>query len=126
VPSKRHARWYELLAIVALLLLLVALFTVPFTTSFSTQFTSVEFVPASGVYSFPDGSFVSGSWSTSDGGSVTFTILAGGGQALSSVNGAQGVFSFTATDSPYEFRATSVAEENVSLTGNYRSPLLMV
>jgi hypothetical protein len=91
---------------------------------YADHFTAAGFSAAGTTLSPPKGSSVSGSWATSNGGSVSFQILDSQGNVVYFSEGSTGDYTFTASSPPYAFEALSTSTVTVYVWGNYSYPLL--
>jgi hypothetical protein len=122
---RRRRTWIAAVAIVGIAaILLVAGFAVPVTTDFSLAVRSQGLSPSVAYRTFPADSQVSFTWNTTNGRTVTFSLLGSGGQVLSSRSAAGGNLTFVADASPYGFQSSSLLPEVVTVEGNYASPVL--
>ena len=107
------------------LAILLALYTVPVSTSFTEQLTATRNLRGVAYLDPPKGSSVSGTFTTTDGGSVTFEILTSSGNVVYSTDSNHGSFTFTASSPPYWFDATTTfLTHTVDVTGHYTAPIL--
>jgi hypothetical protein len=113
-----------IIVLVIVVIVLVALFTVPVSHSYSSQFTSSILSNAGGTLSPPTGAAVMGHYSTTDGGSVAFQITNGLGSVIYSTDSDYGSFSFSASNPPYTFAASSFLSETVQVSGHWSAPIL--
>jgi hypothetical protein len=102
---------------------------VPIAHSFSANIQSPgNWLLSTQNLTFPINSRIAGSWSTSNGTTVSFEIRISyplGDIVYMSPGGtASGTFSFTATNSTYAFMAGSYAPSTTSVSGTYSMPLL--
>ncbi|MGP8076422.1 MAG: hypothetical protein ACLP8Y_06810 [Thermoplasmata archaeon] len=132
-PSEFRAWWrrtgrYVTVVGVAVFLVTTALLVVPVRQSFSTQLR-IEGGNIGGITDevFPTGTIVTGSWSASPEGLVSFTIQGGSsGGNIYTANASSGSFSFTTTGNPwalYLFLGQSPSPETVTVSGSYIAPL---
>jgi len=112
------------IAVLALVAVLVTGFLVPVRTSFSMSVASSGITPSEADRSFPHGAVVVFSWNTSDGGSVSFSVVDLVGHTLAHASGSSGNFTFTADGNPYGFRSFSLFYEVVNIHGEYTAPVL--
>jgi hypothetical protein len=104
---------------------LAALALVPVTTEFALSVTSsYHSNPATASETFPTNARVSFTWNTTDGGSVTFSLLAPSGTTVESSSGSHGSLSFVSAGGSYGFRSSSLLYEVVDVKGSSVSPLL--
>jgi len=123
-PPQSHTGRNIAIIIIVLLVIVVVLFAVPIPHSFSTTVTTEALIPGTSTVSFPAGAAVSGSFSTGDGGSVTFVIDDASGNLVYSADSSSGSFAFSASDPPYTFGAEALLSETVSVTGTASFPIL--
>ena len=125
-PSSSQSRTVVtvVIVIVVLLVIVVALAIIPFPHGYSYTLSSSALNNGVATLSVPAGSQVTGSWSTSSGGSITLTITDELGNTVYSADAASGSFSFTGSNSPYTFTASSLLSEDTSISGSYASPLI--
>jgi hypothetical protein len=114
-----------IIVVVIVVAILVALLTIPISTSYSFQFSSSFSVTAGATLSPPTGAHVSGTFSTVSGDSVTFQITGSNNNSVVySTDSNYGSFSFTASNPPYTFSASSLFPESVHVSGHYTAPYL--
>ncbi len=125
-PKYRHrTRNLVIVVVVAVVVALACLFTIPVPHPFGTQVTTFE-AGAGGYYCCnayinpPHGSSVSGTWSTTSGGVVELYIHDSIGQMIYTGGGSSGLFSFTASNPPYQLAAV----EPVQVSGTITYPIL--
>lgn len=109
-------------AVVVILLVILAL--VPIPHSFSGTLASTLLIPARQSLTFPDGSSVSFSWSTTNGGSVAFDLVNSAGTTVYSETAPSGSYTFTADGSAYLFESAALVSETVQFSGTYSIPLI--
>jgi hypothetical protein len=122
-PSSHTGRNVGVVIAILFLILVVALI-VPVPHNFSENFSTGLLSVGGASLTVPDGSSVQGSWSTNNGGSVTFQISDANGHVVYTADAASGSFGFSATNPPYVFAASAFFSESVSVTGTYTAPLL--
>lgn len=114
-----------IVVVVVIVVLLVVLFGVPISTSYSETLTATYSTDGVATFSPPSGAHVSGSFSTTDGDSVTFEILDSNHNTVYSADASSGSFTFAASSPPYTFEAiTTILSHTVDVTGHYTAPLL--
>ncbi|MGB6500715.1 MAG: zinc ribbon domain-containing protein [Thermoplasmata archaeon] len=125
VPRRANLRplWIILGVVAVIVVVLVALFTIPVSHAYSTEIASATGAPATQELSFPSGASVSGSWSTGDGAKVLFEITGFPG-TFYSADAASGSFSFTSEFGFYVFEANGSAAFTVNVSGSYSAPYL--
>lgn len=106
------------------MVLLLILALVPIPHSFSGTLASTLFIPARQSLTFPDGSSVSFSWSTTNGGSVAFDLVNSAGTTIYSETAPSGSYSFTSDGNAYLFESTALTTETVHFSGTYSIPLI--
>jgi len=131
-PTESRAWWrrtgrYAAVAGVVVFLLVAALLTAPVHQSFSTQ---LDVFSGEGggiaVESLPQGTHVTGSWTSNPAGLVNFTIQDTSGVTIYAVNASSGTFSFTAEGVPYTwytFQGTASFNGTVTITGAFNAPM---
>ena len=126
VPSRRRSpRWVAAaLALVIVAVVVLAAFFVPIHSTFSLSVVSQGLTPSVVYRSFPANAAISLDWNTSDGGSVTFSIVDSEGHTLAHSSAASGRFSFTADGGSYGFQSYSWLYEAVNVHGQYDAPAL--
>jgi hypothetical protein len=103
----------------------VALFTVPISTSFSDVLEASAGTNGVATLSPPTASHVSGTFTSTDGSSVTFEITDSNGNVVYSADANYGPFSFTASSPPYTLEVTTIfLSHTVDVTGHYTAPIL--
>jgi hypothetical protein len=111
--------------VIAIVVALICLYTIPISTNYSETITAGFLSPGSVTLSPPSGAQVHGTWSTTDGSSVTLSITASNGNTVYSADASSGSFSFTASNPPYTFEAsTLVVSHTVDISGHYTAPYL--
>jgi hypothetical protein len=123
-PTQVHTRRNVGVALAIVLLLIVAFTVVPVPHGFSATVSSSWDAEGPATESFPSGSTVSGMWSTADGFAVTFNITDAAGHSVYFADASFGSFSFTASNSPYTMKSSSLFSETISVSGSYSSPVL--
>jgi len=124
-PPRSPART-AVIAVSAVVVLILVLMVIPLPLPFNaTLQTNALNVGRSQIGSSSSVS-LSGSWSTADGGSVTFAIESAGGTTVYSSDAASGSFSFNASDPPYTAAAYSLLPETVQISGTSWSPLIPI
>lgn len=104
---------------------LAALALVPISSNFALSVTSsLTSNPATTWQTFPSNAHVTFDWNTTDGGSVTFSLVAPDDAVLESSSGSHGSTSFVSAGGAYGFRSSSVLYEVVDVQGTYVAPLL--
>jgi hypothetical protein len=103
---------------------LLAGFLLPYSTSFSLSVESVGLTPSVEYRTFPTGASVHFGWNTSDGRTVTFSLLNSDGKVLASRSAAAGNVSFTSDGGAYGFQSYSWLHEVVDVDGTYSEALL--
>jgi DNA-directed RNA polymerase subunit RPC12/RpoP len=122
--STSHAARNIGIVIAVIVIVVLVLYLVPLPQSFSTTLDSSVVTPTGSELTFPQGSQVSGSWQTGDGGSVTLVILNGSGHDVYTADAVSGTFTFSANDPPYVVTAVSLLPETVSISGTFWAPIL--
>lgn len=109
------------IAVVILFLMLVPL-PLPFNTTLQSYAVDVSRsqLASSNCVS------VSGSWSTSNGGSVTFAIVNATGTVVYSADASSGSFSFGGFSGPYMAGAYSILPETVQVSGTCWDPVMNI
>jgi hypothetical protein len=126
-PPVTHTGRNAAIVILAVLLVVSFVAFVPIPHSFSSTLATVS--PAAGVQAgatqlyFPEGSTVSGTYSTTLGLSE-FAILNATFSVVWSGAGSTGSFNFVANSSAYYAIAVSLALGGVTVSGTYSVPLL--
>jgi zinc ribbon protein len=124
-PLVGHAVRTIVVIVAVVAAVIIALAVVPIPHSFSATLNSSGLSDGIQTFTFPIGAQVSGSWSTTDGGSVTLSIFAPDSLAdVYDSDASSGSFSFTATNDSYEFDAFSLFSETTNVGGSYSSPLI--
>jgi hypothetical protein len=95
---------------------------VPAPNGFSSSLATNGLSPQSTPLAPSDAISVSGSWSTTSGGSVTVTILASGGVSVYTSDSSSGTFSLNSSGAPFLFEAYSILPEDVQVSGTYWAP----
>jgi len=111
--------------VVVIVVALVCLYTIPISTNYSETLTAAATRYGIATFNPPSGAQVHGTWSTTDGGSVTLSIIASNGNTVYMADASSGSFSFTASSSPYTFTAgTLIFSHTVDISGHYTAPYL--
>ncbi|MCI4322043.1 MAG: zinc ribbon domain-containing protein [Thermoplasmata archaeon] len=124
-PRRRARRW--LWATVVLVIaagIVLAAFLVPIHSTFSLSVVSQGLSPSVVYKTFPANAAITFSWNTSDGGSVSFSLVDSEGHTLAHSSAASGQFSFTADGGSYGFQSYSWLYEVVNVHGQYDAPAL--
>jgi len=108
--------------VVAIILLMVVPLPIPWSVTLESSAVS----PNGATIGDTDGISLSGSWSTTDGGSVTLVILNGHGLTVYSADASSGSFSLNASDPPYVATALSIFPETVQISGTCWAPIIPV
>jgi hypothetical protein len=125
-PPGSHAARNVGIAVIVVILILFLLMVIPLPIPFSTTVETNALTIAHSEIGSSNCISISGSWSTADGGSVSFAIVSGSGTTVYSADASSGTFSFNATDPPYTVGAYSVLPETVEISGTSWSPLIPV
>lgn len=121
------------MAIVLVVLVLLFLFVIPVPTSFTRTVSTITLFSVfsndpsayAGVINVTiNGSAVSGSFTTSLGQPVAFSVVDSAGVAVFSITAGSGTFSFAAGPGPYAFVAVSLIPDTVSVSGTVDQPLI--
>jgi hypothetical protein len=125
-PKRSHpVRNVVVIVVVVVVVVLVALLAIPISTPYSYSVTATYSTNGVATLSPPSGAKVSGTFTTTDGDSVTFEILDSGHSTVYSDDASYGSFSFTASNPPYTFEAiTTILSHTVDISGHYTAPLL--
>ncbi len=94
---------------------------VPIPRTFTGTLSSSSTTDGIQDFSFPNGAQVTGTWSTSDGVAVTFTIYDSNGNTVFSGNASSAPFAFQSNGSIYTFDVTSFSPETTTVSGSYSS-----
>ncbi|MCI4327752.1 MAG: hypothetical protein L3K16_09025 [Thermoplasmata archaeon] len=111
-------------AVLVLGVALAVAFLVPVPMTFSLTIASHGLNASTTDRSFPAHAVVSFHWNTSNGASVTFSLVNSQGTTLAESSGQGGNYTFTADGNSYGFVSSSVLYERVSVTGNFAALLL--
>ena len=103
---------------------LISLALVPIPHSFSGSLSSALIILSEQSLTFPDGSSVSFSWSTTNGDTVAFDLVNSAGTTVYSETASSGSYSFVANGNAYLFEARSIASATVQFSGTYSIPLI--
>lgn len=112
--------------LVGIFLLVLLLMIVPLPLPYSTTLESSAITPNGSQVGSSDCVSISGSWSTTDGGSVTLVILDGKSAPVYTADASSGTFSFNASSPPYMVTAVSILPEVVDVSGVCWGPLISV
>jgi hypothetical protein len=116
-----------MVVVVAIVVALICLYTIPVSTSFSDQFVST-FGPQVGWATLapPARAQVHGSFYTSDGRAVVFEVIDSSNNIVYSTDSGSGSFSFTASHPPYVLTSHIDSEfgDTVHVYGHYTAPIL--
>jgi hypothetical protein len=124
-PSHRTRTLAVILLVVIIVVAVVCLYTIPISTSYSETLSATASTNGVATFSPPSGAQVHGTWSTTDGDSVTLKILASDGNTAYSADSSSGSFSFMASSPPYMFEAvTTLFSHTVDVSGHYTAPYL--
>lgn len=124
-PSHRTRNLAVVVVVVVIVVALVCLYTIPISTNYSETLTAAATRYGIATFNPPSGAQVHGTWSTTDGGSVTLSIIASNGNTVYMADASSGSFSFTASSSPYTFTAgTLIFSHTVDISGHYTAPYL--
>ena len=115
--------WIVLAIGAVVVVVLVALATIPVAHAYSVSLVSSGGAPSSQDEVFPSGATVSGHWSSAGGVKVTFEVTGLVATPYSQF-GTSGSFSFKSTFALYEFEANGSASFNVTVSGTYAAPLI--
>jgi len=96
---------------------LVAFYSVPLSFSLVLHASGGP-APAEQNLTFPKGDRIWGTWATSGGLAVEFSLSSAGGGLVYSANGTSGQFALAAGDSTYLFRAVSPSGQPVTVWVN--------
>lgn len=110
--------------LVAVGVVVAAGFLVPVPTKFSLTVESQGLTPSVVYRTFPAGTAITFAWTTSDGGSVTFSLVDAQGHVLARSSAPSGNDSFTADGSAYGFQSYSWLYEVVNVHGSYSAAVL--
>jgi hypothetical protein len=106
--------------------ILVLLMFVPAPNEFSSALATNGLNPQSTQLAPSDAISVSGSWSTTNGGSVTVAVVASGGVNVYVSDASSGTFSLNSSGAPFMFEAYSILPEEVQITGTYWAPWINI
>ncbi len=109
-----------------IILIVFLLMVVPLPLQFNTTLQTNGLNPAHAQIGTADSVSISGTWSTTNGGSVTFAIVSGSGATVYSADASSGTFSFNASNPPYTVGAYSILPESVQISGTSWSPMIAV
>jgi hypothetical protein len=124
-PRRRSRRWAWLVVSIVLVVgVVLAAFLVPVQSAFSLSVVSQGLSPSVVYRSFPANAAITFAWNTSDGGSVSFSLVDSEGHTLAHSSAASGRFSFTADGGSYGFQSYSWLYEVVNVHGQYDAPVL--
>jgi hypothetical protein len=112
--------------VAVIVVIVILLMLIPLPLPFSTTLNTNGLNPAHAQIGSTDSVSISGSWSTTDGGSVTFAIVSDSGNTVYSADASSGSFSFNASNPPYTAGAYSVLPETVQISGTSWGPLIPV
>lgn len=120
--SGRSAGKIAAAVIVVFLLLLALPVPLPFGTTLAPNALNISYsqLGSSNCVS------ISGSWSTTDGGSVSFLIINSANSTMYSADASSGSFSFGGFDGPYVAGAYSLLPETVQVSGICWAPVLNI
>ncbi|MGA8664036.1 MAG: hypothetical protein WB809_03065 [Thermoplasmata archaeon] len=129
-PTESRAWWHRTgryvgVAASVVVLVMAALLLVPVHQSFSAQLSTSGGGGGFAFESFPRGVHVTGSWTSSSGGPVNFSIQDTSGATIYEVNATSGTFSFTAEGVPfaeYTFWGFAASNSSVAITGSFNAP----
>jgi hypothetical protein len=108
--------------VIILLLLMFIPLPLPYNATLQTNILNL----AHSQIGSTDSISVSGSWSTTDGGSVTFTIVSANGSTAYTADASSGSFSFGETDPPYTVGVYALLPETVTISGISWGPLIPI
>jgi hypothetical protein len=109
-----------------IVLILFLLMLVPAPNQFSSSLTTDGLNPQATPLAPSDAISVSGSWSTTTGGSVTVSIVDSGGLSVYTSDSSSGTFSLNSSGAPFVFEAYSILPEDVQVSGTYWAPWINI
>jgi hypothetical protein len=123
VPRKHLVRNLAIV-VVAIVIVVVALALIPVPRSFSEELNSSFADDGIATLSLSSACSVKGSWSTSDGDSVTLSIVDSNDVTIYSSHASGGSFNVAASSPPYTFSDSSDFSETVHISGTESCPLI--
>jgi hypothetical protein len=109
-----------------IVLVILLLMLLPLPLQYSTTLQSSVVSPSYSQIGAANCISISGSWSTTNGGSVTFIVVDNSGGTVYSSDASSGSFSMNASNQPYMVAAMSLFPETVQVSGTCWGPLIQV